>query len=237
MSQISLQVENVEALKLLEGQILGLRFNQGWAVFRIKGREASNLRPWSLGGCSALSNLSAWDEVKDSSDRKYLEPHDQSLIKQWFWGVSPAKARIYLQHATRQNRWSLLAVERSIDGAVGYVDGYLPHGSPFNGPFNPRTEGFTVKGVYPAFNSYNPTNLRMLDVQLNFDVTSYTYRVVKDRTRIKEYITGQRKMKPHVVGGIDPQPVVAPQWLETLNADDEGNLFKYSLQVEEEATT
>jgi len=223
---VSLLKQSHEDFWLPEGYYLALQFAQGWLVVMITGAEGSNMRPFSLGGVSADDNLSAWNEIKDASDRKYLMPHKQDFLKQIFWGVSPAKAKIFFQYASRQDRWSLIAVTRSLTGDIGYVDGEM---SPFNGPFSKRTEFFTVYQLYPSFNVHNPTNDRMLDVKLNFDVMTYTYKIITDKKLIEQLLSGERRVRKHTVGGIDPLPATCPDWLVTLNQTKEKeDLFQYS---------
>lgn len=226
MVSISLLQESHENLWITEGYFLALQFAQGWIIFHITGREPSNLKPFSLGGCSALSNLSDWNEVKDSSDRKYLMPHKEGLLKQVFWGLTPAKVRVFFQYPTRQDRWSLIAVTRTLTGDIGSIDGEK---SPFNGPFSKKTEIFSVYQLYPAFQVYNPTNDRMLNVLMNFDIMTYTYNIVKDKTMIQEFLAGERRIRKHTVGGIDPAPATCPAWLVKLNkTKDDEDIFAYT---------
>jgi len=223
---ISLLKESHENKWLGEGYFVALQFEQGWLVVMIKGREHGNLRPFSLGGCSALSNLSDWNEVKDSSNRKYLEPTKEGFIKQTFWGATPPKARVFFQYPSRQDRWSLIAVTRTLTGDIGYIDGEM---SPFNGPFSPKTEIWTVYQLYPAFQIYNPTNDRMLDVKMLFDVMNYTYKIVTDKAKILDFLAGERRVRKYTMGGIDPIPATCPDWLVKLNkAPDGSDLFKYT---------
>lgn len=226
MVQVSLLKESHENHWLQEGHFVALQFEQGWIVLMITGREPSNLRPFSLGGVSALGNLTDWNEVKDASNRKYLEPTKQDFLRQIFWGITPAKARVLFQYPSRQDRWSLIAVTRTLTGDIGFIDGEM---SPWEGPFSPKTEIWTVHQLYPAFNIYNPTNDRMLDVKLHFDIMNYTYQIIKDKTMISQFLAGERRVRKHTLGGIDPRPATAPSWLEKLNKTDENeDLFGYT---------
>jgi len=224
--QVSLLKESHENLWLQEGHYEALQFEQGWLVVMLTGREHSNLRPFSLGPLAALGNQGDWDEVKDSSNRKYLEPTKEAFLKQTFWGVSPAKARVFFQYPSRQDRWSLIAVTRTLTGAIGYIDGEM---SPFNGPFSPKTEIWTVYQLYPAFQSYNPTNIVMPDVKLHLDIMNYTYKIITDKAAIRDFLAGERRVRKHTVGGIDPRPATCPDWLVKLYvAPDKTDLFKYT---------
>jgi len=226
---ISLLKESHENLWLQEGHFVALQFAQGWIVFMIQGREHSNLRPFSLGAVASQSNLGDWDEIKDASDRKYLMPTKEAFLKQTFWGVTPPKARVFFQYPSRQDRWSLIAVTRTLTGAIGYIDGDM---SPFEGPFSSKTEIWTVYQLYPAFQIYNPTKLAMLDVKLHFDVMNYTYKIVDDKAMFREFLAGERRVRKHTVGGVDPAPATCPDWLVKLNvAKDKTELFKYSREL------
>jgi hypothetical protein len=212
MSQISLLQQSHRDFFLEEGFLFALQFKEGWVVFRVKGWEDSVLKPWNLGSCSALSNLSAYDEVQDSSNRHYLEPHKNEFIKHIFWGVSPPKARIFKQYPARKDRNNLISVIRSITGDVGYVDG---DESPYDGPFSKRTELFTLHDTWPQFQVYNPLTIAMNYVLMNFDIRSYTYNIMKSRPLIEDCLLGQRRCRKHTVGGID-DPVPIPAWLKEL---------------------
>lgn len=210
--EISLLQKSHRDFFLEEGFLFALQFKEGWVLFRVKGWEDSVLDPWNLHSCSALSNLSAYDEVEDSSNRHYLEPHVKTIIKHVFWGVSPPKARIFKQYPGRKTRNSLIAIERTLTGDVGYVDG---DESPYDGPFSKRTELFMVKDLWPQFQVYNPLNSTMNYVMMNFDIRSYTYNIMKNRELIKDCLLGQRRCRKHTVGGIE-EPADIPAWLKDL---------------------
>jgi len=225
--QKSVLVESHESLFLEQGWLLALGFYEGWACFRIQHKEWANLEPWSLGTVAAVSNLSAYNEVQDSSSRHYLEPHAEGLIYHSFWGVTPSAARIYVQYPPRADLGSVLSVPRTTTGDVGYINGYK---SPFDGPFSPATELFTVKEKYPQFQAYNPLNDSMYNVMLNFDQRHYSYTVIKDKELIKDMLIGNRRVKKYTMGPAFPNAMNLPSWLK----DDVGaDLLKYSLEVME----
>lgn len=222
--------ESHENLFLKEGYLLALQFEQGWAAFRILGWEPSNVKPYSLGAVATVSNLAAWNEIIDSSSRRYLMPPEQYWINHIFWGVNKPKARIYFQYPSRQNRWSLTAVERTISGDVGYVDGEM---SPYDGPFSIKTQLFTVDELYPSFNCYNPLPDAMDNVMMNFDIMRYSYAIIKDQDLIHDILTLKRPARLHTVAGIDPQPASMPDWLEKLIGTQ---LLNYSKTVMQEGS-
>jgi hypothetical protein len=228
--EATLLKESHENLFLKEGYLLALQFEQGWVAFRILGWEPSNVKPYSLGAVSATSNLAAWDEITDANSRRYLDPPEKYWINHTFWGVNKPKARIFFQYPTRQDRWSLLEVERTITGDVGYVDGDM---SPYDGPFSTKTQIFTVEDLYPAFNCYNPLPDAMDNVMLNFDIMRYSYKIIKDREIIHDLLTLKRPGRLHTVAGIDPTPASIPDWLSQLVGSD---LLTYSRTVIAEGT-
>ena len=226
--QVTLLKESHENLFLKEGFLLGLQFQQGWACFRILGGEPSNVKPYSLGPVTAAAdNLSAWNEIIDANTRRYLMPPEEKWIYHSFYGVNKPKARIFFQYPTRQDRGNLVAVQRTITGDVGYIDGEM---SPFDGPFSVKSQLFTVHELYPAFQCYNPLNDDMDEVMLNFDIMRYSYLIIKNRDLIRDILTLKRPGRLHTVGGIDT-PAAAPAWLSNLVSKD---LLAYSKTIIEE---
>ncbi|HUV56165.1 MAG TPA: hypothetical protein VMV84_02925 [Dehalococcoidales bacterium] len=226
---IALMKESHENFFLKEGYLLALQFAQGWACFRILGWEPSNVKPYSLGvNLLAGTNLAAWNEIVDAGTRRYLMPPEERWIYHSFWGVNKPKARIYFQYPTRQDRWNLVAVQRTIVGDVGYIDGEM---SPFDGPFALKSQIFAINQLYPAFQCYNPLPDAMDNVMLNFDVMRYSYALIKDKSIIKDILTLRRPGSLHTMGGVDPEPARIPDWL----SEDLGNdLLAYSKSVTEE---
>lgn len=219
--QVSLLKTSHEDLFLVQGFLLALGFYEGWACFRINHKEWANLEPWSLGAVSALDNLSAYNEIQDAQSRHYLEPHTESLIYHSFWGVTPTRARIFVQYPPRADIGSILSVPRTETGNVGYIDGQK---SPFTGPFSLATEIFTVKEKYPQVQVYNPLNDAMYNVMLNFDQRHYSYTIIKDKDLIKSMLIGNRQVKKYSMGPAWPNVMTIPTWLKdavgaTLLAD------------------
>jgi len=226
---VSLLKTSHEDLYLDQGRLLALGFMEGWACFRITHREWSNLKPWSLGGVAAGGNLAAWDEVQDALARHYLQPHSQLLIYHSFWGVTPVRARIYVQYPPRSEVGSVLAVPRTIVGDVGYIDGEK---SPFDGPYSIATEMITVSEKYPQYQVYNPLGDAMDNVMLNFDQMHYMYTIIKDRDLIKSILIGSAsRVKKYTIGPAWPNATTIPDWLRKAVGTD---LLQYSLSVMEE---
>jgi len=216
-----------EELFLSEGFKLALQFKEGWVVFRILGREPSNVKPYQIARFLASeSYLASWDEVIDAQARRYLEPPTKDYIYHTFWGISPPPMRVYFQYPTRRARWSLVEVERALGGSVGYIDGEM---SPYAGPFSAKTEIFTIEDLYPAFNVYNPLSRTVYNVVMNFDVMKYSFHVITDRELIKDCLTQRVRCKMYTMGGIvDPSPAEIPEWLEDIVGSE---LLEYSVQV------
>lgn len=200
-----------EELWLKEGYLLCLGFNEGWMVSRITGYEPSNITPYSLGALATVSNLAAWNEILDANADRMLMPQTEQWIHQLFWGVNEPAARIYLQYATRQDRWNLTNSQRTITGDVGYLNGAM---SPFDGPFSWKTQLFTVEEVYPAFQCYNPLPVAMVNVMMSFDIMRYSYTIIRNRDMIREALTLRRPARIHTMGGVDPAPARMPDWLK-----------------------
>lgn len=225
--QATLLKQSHEDLWLREGFLLAMQFIQGWFCCRILGWEHSNVKPYVLtASLAATSNLAAWNELQDSSNRRYTTPAVEKYIHHNFWGINKPKARVFFQYQTRQDRNSLVAVQRTITGDVGYVDGDM---SPYDGPLSLKTEFITVNGIYPAFQVYNPLADAMPLVALNLDVMRYTYQVITDREEVKKILLGERRRRMYTVGGIDPNPVDAPEWLKKMAGGEE--LMSWTLKV------
>jgi hypothetical protein len=179
--------------------------------FRVLGKSRTDIRPYSLGAVAALTATGVWNTVLDAQAVLMLDPPQEQFIHHYFWGVSPAEARIYFQHPSRQDRWNLVQAQRVVAGDVGYVDGWM---SPADGPYMDMTEFFTVQDLTPAFQLYNPTGAAIVNAVLTFEVARYTYHIIKDPAEIKDILLGKRQRRMYTFGGVDPNPPQAPQWLE-----------------------
>jgi len=226
--QVSLLKTSHEELFLDQGHLLALGFYEGWACFRIKHREWANLEPFSLGEVLAVSNLAAYDEIQDTQSRHFLEPHSEDLIYHSFWGVTPPRARIFVQYPPRADIGSVLSVPRSETGDVGYIDGDK---SPYTGPFSNATELFTVKEKYPQVQVYNPLNDDMYNVMLNIDQRHYTYTIVKNLDLIRSILIGAARAKRYTMGTAWPNVMTIPDWLKSAVGSE---LLKKTLGIMEE---
>lgn len=219
---------NSHETRFLEvGYYLALNFQEGWFVSRITGRTWANLQPWSLGFCAAGGNLAAYDEIQDTQSRHYLEPPktERELIYHSFYGVTPTPARTLLQFPVRNDLGSMLEINRTVTGNVGFIDG---HKSPFWGPFSDETEFLTVNETYPAVDVFNPTSDDIANVKLNVDQRQYSYQVITDKALVKTLLVGQARVKKYTMGTINPKPMKMPLWLQNLIGSD---MLKYSTDV------
>jgi len=213
------------------GWYLALQFAEGWVVFRVKGREFSNMKPFSLGAVAAGGNLAAWNEVIDAQNRHFLSPPSQFHIYHNQWGVTPPKARIYIAYEPTQDMGNLLSTPRGItlaNGDIGYVDGDM---SPYSGPYSPETELFTVYQKYPSFQALNPLTDAMANVKMSFEIMKYSYTIVKTKATIKSLLVGNQKVRKYTMGRVDPNPIAIPLWLSELVTKE---LLSYATTVMEE---
>lgn len=196
------------------GWLLLLQFKEGWVPLRVTGTEWANLEPWPLGAVPALGLSGGppptYDTVQDANNRHYLEPYVEDLIYHTYWGVTPARARIFVQYPVRIGLGSMLDAVRTEGGNVGYIDGVK---SPFGGPFAEETEVITVKERYPAFQAANPLNDPMYNAMMNFDQRHYTYQIVNDAALVKDMLVGNRRVKKFTMG-LAETPQTIPQWLQ-----------------------
>lgn len=200
-----------EDLFLSPGHLLLIQFKEGFVPLRIVGMEWSNYEPLSLGAVAANSNLATWNDLADVQARRQLEPYDEQIIYQSFWGVTPANARVYVQYPPRTDLGSMQNIPRVITGDIGYIDGRK---SPFYGPYSRTTEIITVKERYPQFQVLNPTFDAMANVMMSFDQRQYTYQIVKDRALVKDMILGKVTRKISTIGVAFPDPATIPDWLK-----------------------
>lgn len=205
--------ESTENRWLEAGFYLALQFYSGWVVSRVLGREFANLRPFSVGAVTAGGHLTSWNEIKDSTDKHYLEPSRRELWYHHFWGINTPNARVYVQFPSKDNIGSLTTVEREIDGDVGYIPGVE---SPYDGPFSVKTELITVYERYPAFQVSDTTKDNFANVLFHFETMKYSYQLIKDKNLIKELLTGKRQCRKYTIGRTDPHPSTVPMWLEDL---------------------
>jgi len=210
---IALLKQSHEEKFLQAGYYLGLQFKTGWIVSRILGREWGNLRPYSVGAVAAGGHLAAWNEIKDATDKHYLEPAKRWLWYHTFWGLNTPNARVYVRYPTKSDIGSLTTTTREIDADVGYVPG---EDSPYEGPFSAKTELFTAYEKYPAFQVSNVTGDAYANVMFNFDTMKYSYQIIKDKRLIEELLLGKRQCKKYTMGPVDPMPTTVPRWLEDL---------------------
>jgi len=217
---------------LKEGQCFALHFKEGWAVFRVTGVEPSGLYPFVIERQMPSLTNGTFVEANDGrAPRNYfLEPPTPNLAFQIFWGIKPSGARVYYQNPTRRNRWNLLETNRVIGGIVGFVD---YEASPYEGPFSPVTEIFTLERMYPAFCIYNAMSYTLWNITMKFLVMKYRYHILTDKNEIKARLTQKKPCKIHTLGGIDPFPRNAPDWF--LEAYPEA-IFDYTLEVMAEGT-
>lgn len=199
------------------GYLLLLQFFDGWAPMRVTGKQWSNLQPWPLGAVAARGNLAAFDPIQDANQNHFLEPWTNDIIFHTFWGVTPARARVYTQFPTQMDIGSMQQSNRTINptgatssGDVGYIDGEK---SPFSGPFSKKTELFTVKEKYPQFQVFNPLYDAMYNAMLNFDQYQYSYAMITDRALIREMLIGRIPVKKFTMGLALPGPTKIPDWL------------------------
>ena len=209
--------------------VFGLLFEQGWVFARVTGREFTDISPYPLGALAALSNFSAgWNEIAEigvTSPRRYPEPQKTEIIYQYFWGVTPPETRIFTQYPPRAD--TRILIERlNLTGDIGYINGRLPYGSPYDAP-SAKTEMWGVAEAYPQFQGFNPTNDAITNVLLHIAYCKYTYGWITSMDLVKDLVEDRRKVHKWIMGPPDA-PMDAPQWLRRAYTSD---LLSYSKEV------
>ena len=129
MDTVLLKVSH-EDMFLETGFLLLLQFFEGFAPFRITGKQWSNLEPWPLGAVAARGNLAQWNSVQDQNQKYILEPWQNNIMFHTFWGVTPTRARVFTQFPAQMDLGSMQQTPRAINpttatasGDIGYIDG------------------------------------------------------------------------------------------------------------------
>lgn len=145
---------------------------------RIDSLEApNNLYEFSLGAATALATAgTGWSQIQDSSNNYHLQPPDEDVLYQVFYGISPSLARVYRRYPANVDRGSLNGTRVVGTDAIGYIDGQM---SPLRYP-SPVTELYTVKGIYPSFFGYHPrAEPSSITVRLSFYIYSFGVTYLK----------------------------------------------------------
>ena len=195
-----------------ENWFVGLLFEEGyWVIRLVRKQQRTIYRDYAFndGNPIASGDVSNWETPTDTEGRYYLEPQDQSIVYQFFVGISPSIAHLYLAYPKRQDRMSLIT-PRDVPGNIGYWSG---EDTPYNDP-SPETEMWAVKDLVPYFVAENPAITgKDLNIYANFFITPFSYKVVRDINLIKQFINGEKRCRMITMG--DPEkPISAPAWLK-----------------------
>jgi len=212
---------------------VGLLFNEGYFFYKMLRKQQLTIKaPYDFedGYRIAPHGTSGWETPTDAAGRFYLEPQEEETFYQFFMGIAPSRAKVFLQYTQREDRMNLIT-PRTVPGTIGYWSGEQ---TPYSDP-SPSTELWTVHDLVPYFNVENDQaeDNTILDNQCpsgtkiaaSFYITPFTYQVVKDRNRILQFLRGERRCTV-VTMGDGQRPIKAPAW---MNED----YAKYAVQPEE----
>jgi len=190
---------------------IGLLFNEGYFFFKIlRKQQLTVFKPFNFDSNVAIqvNATSGWEAPADALGRFYLEPQSEEYIYQFFTGITPSQAKMYLDYEQRDDRMNLIT-PRLVPGQVGFWDGEQ---SPYNDP-GPLTELWTVKNIYPYFNVENPgiTNEGTV-ISASFWISIFTYQVVEDKNKILSFLRGDKRCTIRTMGD-GSKPIKAPAWL------------------------
>lgn len=224
-----------------ENFFIGLLFNEGyWLVKLLRKQQLTVYRSYDFYETAdiSLGGTSGWACPADPQGRFYLEPQDEETIYQFFTGISPSMAKMYLQYTQREDRMNLIT-PRPVPGPIGFWQGeYTRYLDP-----SPATELWTVHDIYPYFNVELPNfggSAYASDRQpifASFYITPFTYQVLKankgtggapdgvDRAKALSLLRGEKRCTIITMGDGD-RPIKAPAWLN----EDYG---KFMIQPEE----
>lgn len=194
------EVGDIVALKMRRGSDVVL------AYFKIDTVERPNdLRDKSLGSATGLAAAgTGWSEVEDSDGDEILEPEDEEILNQVFYGISPSYARVYRQFPSGVDRGSLLGTRVVGTDAIGFIDGVM---SPYLYP-SAVSEFHNIMGIRPAFYGYHPyAEPSSITVYTNWFVATYGV------TSLGGTPTELEKAAARVITMGGRTLLQAPQWL------------------------
>lgn len=195
---------------------MSLLFDEGYFTFQIlRKQQLTVYKPYQFTSgvaVAAANTASGWETPTDAAGRRHLEPQEEETIYQFFTGLSPSFAKIYLQYTQRVDRMSLIT-PRTVPGVIGFWDGF---NTLYEDP-DPKTELWTLYQLYPYFNVENPDSAATI-IQTSFWVTPFTYKVIKDKTRALKFL---RKELPATIRtmGDGYRAIKAPAWLTSEYGD------------------
>lgn len=195
-----------------ENFYVGLLFDEGyWFTKILRRQQLTVYMPYWFNDASAIAVDTvdtSWRTPTDAMGRNYLEPQEEETIYQFFVGISPSQAKLYLQYTEREDRMNLIA-PRPVPGNIGFWTGEM---SNYNDP-SPMTELWTVNDIYPYFLA-ETTGITGCTkrVGASFWITPFTYQVIKDKEKIKSFLRGERRCTIKTMGDGD-RPIKSPAWL------------------------
>lgn len=195
-----------------ENYFVGLLFDEGyWMVKILRKQQLTVYMPYWMNDATAIAVDTVdtqWRTPTDALGRNYLEPQEEETIYQFFTGINPSQAKLYLQYTQREDRMNLIA-PRTTPGNIGFWNGEM---SQYEDP-SPSTELWTVHDIYPYFLA-ETTGITGATkrVGASFWITPFTYQVVKDTEKIKSFLRGDKKCTVRTLGDGD-RPIKAPAWL------------------------
>lgn len=191
-----------------DGDVVALKMREGsrekYYYFLITDKEGpNNLEEYSLGAATALAAAgTSWQEITDSQGRYHLEPENDRVLYQTFYGIHPSYAWVYRRYPTNEDLGSLLGT-RAIGGQVGYISGV---DSPIASP-TALTELWTLEGTHPSFLGYHPRGEpSSVTVRMSFFVHKFSVNYLTAPT-----VEQMRAAKRKTMGGL--KLMDAPQWL------------------------
>lgn len=195
-----------------ENFFVALLFDEGYWPFKIiRKQQLTPYMPYDFEDYDWINpgETSGWEAPADAQGRFYLEPQEEETVYQFFLGLSPSQAKIYLQFTQREDRMSLIA-PRVVPGRIGFWDGEM---SAYHDP-SPITELWNVHNLVPYFNVENPgVSCVQKRIRASFWITPFTYQVVKDTDKIMRMLRGEKGRITVRTMGDGQRPIKAPAWM------------------------
>ena len=205
---------DIESLSLNVGDVLGIRLQIASkdtdVYWKIQGKEFGDYHH-SFGSIAA-NTASGWIDIQTAQNVRVLEPRSTSLVHQFFAGIAPSTGLLFYQYPINTDRNAIVGNRLVDENGQGGVRGMQ---SPYHSP-SPKTEFWTLQGLYPALNLFNSNDAAYT---CRVALYAYMYRVegpfeareIGGEDRIEEMLDRKRGRRVSIYG---VTPIGAPTWVD-----------------------
>lgn len=192
-------VESIQSKFLGEGELFGLKFNNGYVFCEVEGWTQTKYDPYAGVGTVGPQSGSGFQRLEhDGDDILYIE-RDNSKVKQVSIGQRPAVIRRYSNYPEDQNRLrSINNLGAPVPGDnYGFIDG---EDSPYQQPTEAE-ELWVTPSQHLNFNFYNPDSVEH-NVSIKIALREYNIRTLDPNNNV------DRNAIKRIMSPGSPMPVV-----------------------------